>query len=101
MNPIALTVLNFLTRVTRPNHWIKLHDYDRELDQWLLKQIKEDTYVSPGYLTCCLGYTEVWVGNYPYSYGWVYPSYKRHCGSYVAVKLKRYLKRKETEDAYS
>lgn len=100
MNDYKLTLLNLITRITRPTHWIKLYPYDRELDHWLLKQIEEDTFEREGYLTVYMGGKEVWVSNYPYSYGYIYKYGGRHCGSYVAVKLKRYLRDKTNEIIY-
>lgn len=94
---IKLTILNFLCRVFLPSHWIKINPYNRQLDLWLLKQIKEDTFEGFDYLTAYLGGKEVWTGSYPYGYGYIWGGRKYSCGSYVAIKLKRYLQKKEFE----
>lgn len=88
---MKLTLLNFICRLLFPNHWIKIHKYSRALDLWLLKQIEMDTFEGHDNFTCRLSGKEVWFQNYPYAYGHIHGLPEVCCGSYVAIKLKKYL----------
>lgn len=97
MNNFKLTILNFLYRISRPTHWVKLGSYDRNLDLFLLKKINEGAKVEfIGSCVASLDGVEIWVANYPYSYGHLYYE-TAHCGSYVAVQLRKYLSSKTYE----
>lgn len=102
MNDLQLTFLNFFYRITRPNHWIKVDSYSRDQDYSILEFIEKDNFLhfsesnlinNKVYLAYSKDGKIFWIQNYPYAYGKT-PFTSVHCGSYVAVKLKNYLKTK-------
>lgn len=95
MSNTKLWLLNFFTRLTRPTHWVKLGRTFLPYDKWVLQQIEKDTWRPVDRYTCMLGDKEIWVRNYPYSYGSIYHRGDVVLGSYVAAKLRRYIQTKE------
>lgn len=102
---MKLWILNFLYRCFIPDHWIKLPEYDRKGDEFLLECIEKGykpSITEYSFARLSIGGKNVWILNYPYAFGGVYDTKdeyltetgnKKRCGSYVAVKFKKYLKK--------
>lgn len=68
---------DFFRYLFRPKFWDMMlpysHNWDMQL-RFLLDNAKEcKIYFNPisnSYLTMTINDTEIWIGNYPYSYGW-------------------------------
>ena len=55
-----------------PKYWVQLEKTDWAWDKKLNELLDSNPTITLGYLTVFLNNAEIWVGNYPYSYGQLY-----------------------------
>lgn len=88
-------------RLVAPRFWLQNYPTDWEWDATLNRLL--DTHdPKPGYMTVSLGGVDVWVSNWPYSYGYPYTPRMDGLPSVATRKrLRAAIRRREREAFYS
>ena len=63
----------FVYRLLRPRHWLRNYPTSLAWDAFVLRAIAAGDIVRIGKYSAKVGGKAVWVGNYPYAYGYPYP----------------------------
>lgn len=74
MKKILGLIADIVFTLAHPSHWIRLRSTNKCLDEFILEALKNPKFESYGRYTIVLNGVILWIGNYPYSFGYVHNS---------------------------
>jgi hypothetical protein len=90
MTPRLKRILYYLSRP-----WLILYlfeVYDGEWDKELNALLDTNPKVSGGYISVDIGGMNIWLGNWPYSFGYPYNRHTKQASRLTKQRLKDYVK---------